>query len=210
MKLNKPLAYRTNDDYDYSISKTDFGQNQYAIYDKHTYTRKTAAYVNSLEEGKNITPIDVSPGGITNREIKIENFISLATTENSMVEADVRNANITGNSSTYVNWWRHNEVNERKLFTDTGDDILITIQTNKTEKFHCQFIFTYDGGKKVILKPGYFLWDHTPYSSAGNYTDHAYTIPGNLITDKLHTITIWELSKSYMGKLQTGTPIGNI
>ena len=209
-KLGVPMWFRTDNEHHDSTSTVDLGQNQFHVYNKYTYNRNTTAYVDSFLPGPEITPINVITDGISTRQIRINNYLSTATTLNSSVLSDVNHSKITGISSTQASWWLDRWVIERDIITSIGDSITVSFQT-KPGSWWYKLTLNYKGGAEVTIRVAAADPNHIhDVADGGQYTTHTYEIPGEYITDTLNKITILEDVIDYTGVVFSGQPSGNI
>ena len=209
-KLGKPMWFRTDNEHHDSNSTIDLGQEHFRVYNKYTYNINTSAYVDSFLPGPEITPINVITGGISTTQIRINNYLSTATTANSSVQSDVNHSKITGISSTKASWWLDRWIIERDIITSIGDPITVSFQT-KPGSWWYKLTLNYKGGAEVTIRVAHANENHThDVSSGGSYTTHAFEIPGEYITDKLNKIIILEDVIDYTGEVFSGQPSGNI
>ena len=103
-KLNKPLGFRINNNYDYSTSARafDYGQNQYGIYDTQSYTRKTNAYLDSFENGGTVIWTDLV--GTPNNIIQIDYELNPPVPGPQQLLKEGEDINVVGIAHTRVRW----------------------------------------------------------------------------------------------------------
>ena len=177
-KLKKPLAFRIDSSYDYDTNEIDFGQNQFAIYENNTYSRQTEGYLDSFEEGEDITTSNIMLNGISAIQIQLLNQYS--DTTNPQLSIDVG-----GSNSTRARWSINPSVSIRNIIASVDDELKV------------QFVFTSSSTSKIFqLNLNY--GDTTTVVNIGpglvtrseNNTKHLFTIDGVYITPDLESITI--------------------
>jgi hypothetical protein len=183
-KLGKPLGMRINDDYDYTgeykpagFSMLDFGQNQYSIYNKETYSRNSIAYVESNEYAGDLTK-QMILGPATDEVVFL-------TWQTGMEELDkLSHIRVSGVDSTPVTYQHY--INSRALqrnsITSTDNDLQVTVtlglSDDKDTRFEF-FLYYTDGTKKQIRE--------VPTA--------AFTSPGVLAEKKAVAITTYKIPK---------------
>jgi len=205
-KLRGPLSYRTNDDYDYATYVYDYGQAQYSIYNVHMYKRKTSGYKDSFTWGGFIHPIDVMPDGVHSRRIALKN--ELSDWHYGIIPVVLSSA-VGGSTSTRAAWVLRKSVEERRMVTTIGGDIIIQFTTPDTigsANTANTFLYVIDWWYKLTLT--YKDDMDYPYEAVPNVVTinvkvsqqdvevngvkktHKYTIPAEYNTNSLDTITI--------------------
>ena len=131
-KLKKPLGFRIDSSYDYDTNEIDFGQNQFAIYENNTYSRQTEGYLDSFEEGEDITTSNIMLNGISAIQIRLIN--QYIDTTNPQLSIDVG-----GSNSTRARWSINPSVSIRDIIASVGDELKV------------RFVFTTSSTNKIFF-----------------------------------------------------------
>ena len=177
-KLKKPLAFRIDSSYDYDTNEIDFGQNQFAIYENNTYSRQTEGYLDSFEEGEDITTSNIMLNGISAIQIRLINQYIDTTNPQLSIDAG-------GSNSTRARWLINPTISIRDIIASVGDELKVrfvftTSSTNKIFQLNLNY-----GDTTTVVNIGSGLVNRTE-----NNTIHLFTIDGVYITPDLESITI--------------------
>jgi hypothetical protein len=234
-KLKKPLGFRVDNLYDYTTNQIDYGQNQFSIYDKQTYIKKSEAYLRLFEEGDDITPEDIMPNGVSTRQIQVYKVDGAQTLELSWFGL-YSSLDVGGIASTRATWNINKLISKRDVLASIGEELEI------------QFTFPVGGASNEILNIFNYGFDleliyggttvfinvkgasaeavseqtsvgannivTTPTVVSVNPTTNLiwkYTIPKTFITDELERINIKPGQTNQNNQPNIiGTPVGNI
>ena len=204
-KLGKPLGMRINDDYDYQKEykpagreQLDYGQNQYNLYNKETYTRDSIAYVESNEFAGALTKKMIL-GSAADDVVQINCSLFTGTnpkTTDSAFIKDFKEIHIIGNDSTPVKWDEFKDRPHRTLITSTDADLTIK-QVGYTSLGHKQqegleIVLKYrDGSTETIESDGVLS---TNYEGKADRFARTYTIPAEEITSDILRIDLSQIN----------------
>ena len=204
-KLGKPLGMRINDDYDYQKEykpagreQLDYGQNQYNLYNKETYTRDSIAYVESNEFAGALTKKMIL-GSAADEVVQINCSLFTGTNPKSTDSAfikDFKEIHIIGNDSTPVKWDEFKDRPHRTLITSTDADLTVK-QVGYNSLGHKQqegleIVLKYrDGSTETIESDGVLS---NNYEGKADRFARTYTIPAEEITSDILRIDLSQIN----------------
>ena len=199
-KLGLPIGMRINDEYDYGGKyktalgeQLDYGQNQYSLYDKESYSRKSIAYVESNEYGGELTKRTILGDDIYNDVVWITWYLDKAVGGDNVDSPDddfFEQIHVIGDEATKISWVHFlqgkNFVTTRTQIASTlNEDIYIkTIQEpgqDKTARLDIE-IHRWGNNKPEILRLS------PTQTEEGGKTTSIYKIDGDKITTNIRKI----------------------
>jgi hypothetical protein len=204
-KLKLPIGFRINDEYDYGGKyktalgeQLDYGQNQYALYDKESYNRQSIAYVESNEYGGEIDKRKVL-GDIADDVVMITYYVDRELVGVKDGKEDIfQQIHVVGDEATKVSYVhflsKEKFVEARKqIATTLTEDLKInTVQKRGTHDLTARLDIEihYWGQNNPTLIRVEPETTTTDSQSKNGEVQRTYTITGDNILTKLRKINL--------------------